>query len=69
MATLYEGVDQLEVTLTNKMQFVTYNLSAPFTYNGGYLLVDLKTTTAVPITQNINISTNFHEYRSIGYFS
>lgn len=65
MATLYEGGDQLEMTLTNKMQFVTYNLSAPFTYNGGYLLVDLKTTTAVPITQNINISTNFHEYKSI----
>lgn len=65
MATCYEGGDQLDVTPTNQMQFVTYDLSAPFTYKGGYLLVDIKTTTAVPITQNINISTSFHEYKSI----
>lgn len=65
MATLYEGGDRLEVTSTNQMQFVTYDLSAPFTYKGGYLLVDLKTTTAAPITQNINISTSIHECKSI----
>lgn len=65
MATCYEGRDLLDVTNPSKNQYVTYNFSTPFIYQGGYLLVDLKVTTPSPITQNINISTFFHESESI----
>lgn len=65
MDTYYEGGDQLEVTNPSLNKWVTYNFSTPFNYQGGYLLVDLKTTTPSPITQNINISTSYHEFESI----
>lgn len=65
MQPYYEGGDLLDVTLSDKYQYVTYNFLTPFTYEGGYLIVDLQTKTETPITQNINISTYFHESESI----
>ena len=65
MQPYYEGGDLLDVTLLNKDQYVTYNFLTPFTYQGGYLIVDLQTKTETPITQDINILTYFHKSESI----
>lgn len=65
LTTYYEGSDKLEFDTENKIKYVTYNFSTPYEYSGNYLIVDLLTTTLIPLDNNFYIETTFHESESI----